>query len=110
MSEGTQVDTAALTAYARQLGFYDGEADKFGTLIDAADVTGEAWGVVGAFAKQGYTDRLGELRALLEDMKSGVDTLVGKVAQTARMYEGVEEAGVVRFGRHQAEIEPTGGR
>lgn len=110
MSEGTQVDLAALTAYARQLGYYEGEADKFGNLIDAADVTDEAWGVIGSFAKQGYTDRLAELRSLLEDMKTGVDALITKVDQSAQMYQGIEEAGTVRFGRHEAQIEAMGGQ
>ena len=55
MSDGIQVDVSALSAYAGQLGYYEQEADKFGNLVDAADVTNEAWGVVGIFAKQGYT-------------------------------------------------------
>ena len=109
MSQGIQVDISALSAYARQLGYYDQEADKFGDLVDAADVTNEAWGVVGVFAKQGYTDRLAELRSLLNDMKDGVDALVTKVNQSAEMYQGIEEAGVIRFGRHEAEIEALGG-
>ncbi|MGB3438968.1 MAG: type VII secretion target [Actinophytocola sp.] len=110
MSDGIQVDTAALSAYAGQLGYYGDEAGKFEKLIDAADVTNEAWGVVGIFAKQGYTDRLAELRSLLDDMKAGVDALVTKVNQSAAMYEGNEEAGVIRFGQHEAEIDATGGQ
>lgn len=110
MSEGTQVDIAALSAYARQLGYYQDEADKFGGLIDTADVTNEAWGIIGSFAKQGYTDRLAELRSLLEDMKTGVDALVTKVDQSAKMYQGVEDAGTIRFGRYEATIEAMGGR
>ncbi|OLF15362.1 hypothetical protein [Actinophytocola xanthii] len=109
MSEGTQVDIAALTAYARQLGYYEGEADKFGNLIDAADVTNEAWGIIGSFAKQGYTDRLAELRSLLEDMKSGVDALTTKIDQSAQMYQGIEDAGTVRFGQYEAQIEALEG-
>lgn len=110
MSEGTQVDIAALSAYARQLGYYDGEADKFGGLIDAADVTNEAWGIIGTFAKQGYTDRLTELRSLLEDMKQGVEALTGKVEQSAQMYQGIEEAGTIRFGQHEAHVDAMGGQ
>ncbi|MCT2582223.1 hypothetical protein [Actinophytocola gossypii] len=110
MSGGSQVDITALSAYGRQLGYYEDEADKFGNLIDAADVTDEAWGVVGAFAKQGYTDRLAELRSLLDDMRNGVDALVTKVDQSARMYQGVEDAGTITFGRYEAQIEAMGGQ
>lgn len=110
MSDGIQVDIAALSAYAGQLGYYEQEAERFGGVIDTADVTNEAWGVVGIWAKQGYTERLAELRSLLDDMKSGVDALITKVNQSAEMYQGTEEAGVVRFGQHQAEIEPLGGQ
>ena len=110
MSEGTQVDIAALSAYAGQLGYYEGEADKFGNLIDTADVTDEAWGIVGAFAKQGYTDRLAELRSLLDDMKAGVDALITKVDQSAKMYQGVEDAGTITFGQYEAQIEAMGGQ
>jgi uncharacterized protein YukE len=110
LSDGIQVDIGALSAYARQLGFYDQEADKFGDLIDTADVTNEAWGIVGIWAKQGYTDRLAELRSLMNDMKAGVDSLITKVNQSAEMYQGTEDAGVIRFGQHQAEIEALGGQ
>ncbi|WP_027944845.1 hypothetical protein [Amycolatopsis taiwanensis] len=108
MSDGIQTNIDAISAYARQLPFYAQEADKFGGLIDAADVTNEAWGVVGIFAKQGYTDRLAELRSLLTDLKDGVDGFVTKLNKAAEMYQGVEDAGKVTFGRHQAEIEAIG--
>jgi hypothetical protein len=108
MSDGVQVDLSALSGYARQLGYYEGEADKFGNLVDAADVTNEAWGIVGIFAKQGYTDRLAELRSLMNDMKAGVDTLITKVNESAQMYQGLEDAGTIRFGQHEAQIEAIG--
>jgi hypothetical protein len=100
-----QVDVAALTGYARQLGYYETEADKFGALVDRADVTNEAWGVVGIWAKQSYADRLGELRSLLAEMKEGVATLTTKIADTAAVYQGQEDDTVVRFGQHEAMID-----
>jgi hypothetical protein len=103
--DGIQVDVAALTAYAGQLGYYGDEADKFGSLVDQADVTNEAWGVMGAWAKKSYTDRLGELRSLLADMKEGVETLAAKLNDTAAVYQGVEEDHVIRFGEHEAMID-----
>ncbi len=103
-----QANLDAISGYARQLPFYEQEADKFGAKIDAADVSDEAWGVVGIFAKQGYTDRLGELRSLLTDMKDGVDGFVTKLNKAAEMYKGVEEAGKIEFGRHEGEIDALG--
>lgn len=105
MSEGIQTNIDAISRYARQLPFYDKEADKFGGLIDTADVTDEAWGVIGIFAKQGYTDRLNELRSLLTDMKGGVDAFVDKLSKAAQMYQGMEDAGKITFGKYGAEID-----
>jgi hypothetical protein len=102
---GTEVTVAALTAYTQQLGYYGDEADKFGSLVDEADVTNEAWGVVGEWAKKSYTDRLGELRSLLVDMKEGVESLTEKLNQTAAIYQGTEEDQVIRFGEHEAVID-----
>lgn len=110
MPDGPQADISAISAYARQLSYYEQEADRFGALVDAADVTGEAWGVVGIFAKQDYTDKLTELRSLLNDMKNGVDALITKVNQSAQMYQGLEDAGTIRFGQYEAQIEALGGR
>ncbi|NIJ14416.1 hypothetical protein FHU38_004817 [Saccharomonospora amisosensis] len=53
MSPGMQTNIEAISGYARKLPHYEQEADKFRDLVDAADVTDEAWGIMGAFAKQG---------------------------------------------------------
>jgi hypothetical protein len=108
MTEGIQTNVGAISAYAKQLPFYEQEADKFGAKIDAADVTNEAWGLVGLFAKQGYTDRLAELRSLLTDLKDGVDGFTTKLTKAAEMYQGAEDAGKVAFGRYEAEIDAIG--
>jgi hypothetical protein len=108
MPDGIQTNIAAISAYARQLPYYEQEADKFGAKIDAADVTDEAWGLVGLFAKQGYTERLTELRSLLTDLKDGVDGFTAKLTKAAEMYQGVEDAGKVTFGRYEAEIDAIG--
>jgi hypothetical protein len=100
-----QVDVPALTAYARQLGFYTSEADKFGRLIDTADVTNEAWGIMGVWAKKSYSDHLSELRDLLAEMKEGVETLTTKMNDTAEVYQGNEDDTTIYFGRHQAYLD-----
>ncbi|WP_236789206.1 hypothetical protein [Amycolatopsis sp. GM8] len=108
MSDGIQTNIDAIARYARQLPYYQQEADKFGTLIDTADVSNEAWGVIGIFAKQGYTDRLAELRSLLSDLKDGVDGLTTKLDTASQMYQGNEDAGKITFGKYQAEIDAVG--
>jgi hypothetical protein len=108
MTEGIQTNVGAISAYAKQLPFYEQEADKFGAKIDAADVTNEAWGLVGLWAKQGYTDRLTELRSLLTDLKDGVDGFTTKLTKAAEMYQGMEDAGKIAFGRYEAEIDAIG--
>ncbi|OLR94353.1 hypothetical protein [Actinokineospora bangkokensis] len=99
------VDISALQSYSGQLGYYQSEADGFGRLIDVADVSGEAWGVMGAFAKGQYTEKLTELRSLLEEMKSGVEALSTKISDTAATYQGTEDDAVMRFGAHEAVID-----
>jgi hypothetical protein len=99
------VDVPALAAYAKQLDYYESEADRFSRVIDTADVTNEAWGVVGIWAKKGYTDRLAELRSLLDEMKEGVRTLSDKIAEAANIYQGNEDDQVLRFGGHDADID-----
>ncbi|MFD8494959.1 hypothetical protein [Amycolatopsis sp. NPDC059657] len=108
MPDGIQANIGAISDYARQLPFYEQEADKFGAKIDAADVSDDAWGVVGIFAKQGYTDRLAELRSLLTALKDGVDGFSTKFTKAAEMYQGIEDAGVIAFGKHEAEIDAMG--
>ncbi|MCO1581885.1 MULTISPECIES: hypothetical protein [unclassified Crossiella] len=110
-SDKVAVNIPALKSYAKQLDYYQSEADKFGRLVDAADVTNEAWGVMGAFAKSAYTERLGDLRELMAAMKEGVETLSGKILDTAAIYEGAENDAVIEFGRHKANIDgPRGGK
>lgn len=104
-SEKKSVDIAALTKYASQLGHYRSEAGKFEELVSRADVTGEAWGVMGVWAKQSYTERLADLQSLLAEMKQGVETLTAKVTQSAAIYRGDEDDKVIKFGRHEAGID-----
>jgi hypothetical protein len=110
MSPGIQTNIEAISGYARKLPHYEEEADKFRDLVDTADVTDEAWGVVGIFAKQGYTDRLEELRSLLDDLKDGVDGFITKLDKAAEMYQAAEDSGTIVFGQHQAQIDAAGGQ
>ncbi len=103
--DGTHVDLSALTNYSSQLSYYSSEADRFGAVIDQADVTNEAWGLIGIWAKQSYTDRLTELRSLLAEMKEGVGDLTTKVTDSVAVYQGNEDDKVIEFGQYEANID-----
>lgn len=103
--DGTHVDLEALSNYAGGLGHYSSEADKFGSLIDQADVTDEAWGLIGVWAKKSYTDRLSELQSLLAEMKEGVGDLTTKVTDSVAVYQGNEDDKVIQFGQYEATID-----
>lgn len=105
MGGGQAVDTAALKTYANNLSYYTSEADKFGNLVDQADVTNESWGLIGLYCKQFYTEKLAELRDLLGDMKEGVEALTDKVNQAATIYDGMEDDAAIKFGQHQAQVD-----
>lgn len=105
MSGGYGVDIPALKTYASNLDFYNTEADKFGNLVDQADVTNESWGLIGLYCKQFYTEKLAELRDLLGEMKQGVDSLGEKITTAASIYDGMEDDATMTFGAHEAEID-----
>ena len=102
---GHKVDTQALTTYASDLGHYKDEAGKFGDLVDQADVTDKSWGLIGLAVKQTYTDKLTELRELLELMKTGVDAFSGKLDQAAAIYNGYEDDTKMFFGKYETTID-----
>ncbi|WP_028852077.1 hypothetical protein [Thermocrispum municipale] len=105
MGNGYNVDIPALKTYANNLSFYTSEADKFGTLIDQAEVPEKAWGLVGLFAKQTYSEKLKELEDLLGQMKQGVENFSEKISTAAKVYEGMENDTAMSFGGHQTTID-----
>lgn len=102
---GHAVITDDLRSYSQNLSFYSSEADKFGNLVDQADVTDQSWGLIGLAVKQTYTDKLAELRELLQTMKEGVDALSGKMTSAADIYEGYEQDTIIQLGKHKAKID-----
>lgn len=103
--KGYQVDIPALRTYSKNLGFYEEEADAFGRLVDQADVTNESWGLIGLAVKEQYTDKLRELRELLDTMKQGVQTFSDKINAAATIYQGAEDDAKMSFGQHEALID-----
>lgn len=103
--QGYGVNTAELNTYANNLSYYTSEADKFGHLVDQADVSNESWGLIGLYCKQFYTEKLAELRDLLGEMKEGVDSLSDKITTAAKIYDGMEADATMTFGAHEAEVD-----
>ncbi|WP_328606184.1 type VII secretion target [Amycolatopsis sp. NBC_00345] len=102
---GHAVDPKALRTYATGLGHYKDEAAKFGNLVNQADVTDKSWGLIGLAVKQTYTSKLGDLRELLELLKTGVDAYSGKLNQAAEIYDGHEKDVTMVLGKYKAEID-----
>lgn len=103
--KGYTVNVPALRTYSKNLGFYEEEADAFGRLVDQADVTNESWGLIGLAVKGQYTDKLQELRDLLDTMKQGVQTFSDKINTAATIYQGAEDDATMNFGKHEAHID-----
>ncbi|QWF79683.1 type VII secretion target [Amycolatopsis sp. CA-230715] len=103
--QGHVVDTAALKKYSQDLGYYHGEAEKFGKLVDQADVTDKSWGLIGLAVKETYTGKLSELRELLEAMKTGVDAFSAKLTKAAEIYDGNDNDAALMLGKYKAEID-----
>ncbi|MEW2499394.1 hypothetical protein ACQPXB_03915 [Amycolatopsis sp. CA-161197] len=100
------VDPQILKTYASStLPHYKDETTKFGNLVNQADVTDKSWGLIGLAVKQTYTSKLDDLRQMLELMKTGVDTLGGKMNQAAEIYDGHEKDTVMTFGKFKANID-----
>lgn len=105
MSDGYKVDIPALKTYADNLSFYETEADKFGKLIDQAEVPEKAWGLVGLYAKNTYSEKLKELEELLGLMKTGVQNFSEKLTTAAQIYQGNEDDATMSFGGHSATVD-----
>ncbi|RZQ64164.1 type VII secretion target [Amycolatopsis suaedae] len=103
--DGHKVNVEALTKYATDLGYYKTEADKFGALVDKADVTNESWGLIGLAVKDTYTGKLAELRELLGLMKTGVDAFSDKLNKAASIYKGFDDDAKMVFGKYEATID-----
>lgn len=103
--KGYAVNVPALRTYGKNLSFYEDEAAAFGRLVDQADVTNESWGLIGLAVKGQYTDKLRELRELLDTMSKGVQTFSDKINTAGDIYHGAEDDAKMNFGKHEAQID-----
>lgn len=105
MTKGFTVQINALRGYGDNLDDFKSQADTFTELVDKADVTDEAWGVVGLATKGSYTEALAELNDLLSRMKDGLSATADKIRKAADIYEGNDKEGALQLGKHEGEID-----
>ncbi|EIE97402.1 RNA methyltransferase [Saccharomonospora glauca] len=102
---GFRVQVKALRNYRDALEDFKSQAEKFGALVDRADVGDESWGLVGLATKGAYTEALGELRDLLARMQEGLSVTGEKFNKAADLYASNEDHGVFLLGRYEGEID-----
>ncbi|WP_028847109.1 MULTISPECIES: type VII secretion target [Thermocrispum] len=89
---GFVVDAEVMKNFAtKDLPQYTEQAGKFMELVDKADVSNESWGAVGLFTKQGYTNMLGSLKGLLDQMQEGCRQAGEKFSAAARVYTETDD-------------------
>jgi hypothetical protein len=60
-------------------------------LVSQADVGNESWGIVGLFVHGKYTEMLGDLKTLLQDMSDGLQSGSDKMTETADLYQSIDD-------------------
>ncbi|WP_026453578.1 hypothetical protein [Saccharomonospora iraqiensis] len=88
---GFNVNIEALNSYSQKLAEHRTSVGEVHGKIDEADVGDEAWGVVGLFVKQDYSDLLERLKGLMTEMENGLQAASEKVGTAARLYQEAED-------------------
>jgi hypothetical protein len=88
---GYQVQTSKLYAYSDQLAQNKTSVAQVQGKVDQADVGDESWGVVGIFVKHWYSDMLGDLKNLLTEMETGLQSASDKMKQAGEFYDRTED-------------------
>ncbi|MFD4673791.1 WXG100 family type VII secretion target [Lentzea sp. NPDC058450] len=89
---GFEVDAEELTAFAGKLDGHKGTAGQIAGLVDKADVGDKSWGIVGLFVKDEYDQMLGDLKELMKDLQTGLQSAGDKFRGTAQGYQEQEDA------------------
>lgn len=105
MSGGFRVQIEALRGYQDNLAAFKEQSQKFDELVTKADVSDEAWGLVGLATKSQYTAALTELRGLLRKMQEGLDQTASKIGRAADIYASEDERGAILLGKQKVEID-----
>lgn len=102
---GFDVNPNELIEFAGKLDAHHGTAAAIAGLVGMADVGNKAWGVVGIFVKDDYTQQLNELKELFADLQNGLQSAKGKFEGTAKGYQEQEDALKQIFNGIQLEID-----
>ncbi len=89
--EGFEVNVAGVRDYSGVLADDKALVDEVDGLVSQADVGNESWGIVGLFVHGKYTDMLNDLHDLLGDMSDGLQSGSDKMADSADVYQTVED-------------------
>ncbi|SFQ63202.1 Excreted virulence factor EspC, type VII ESX diderm [Amycolatopsis arida] len=89
--EGYRVELEALRRYSRDLAGNKTAVNRVSGLVGQADVGNESWGVVGLFVKERYTDMLTDLKELLTEVETGLQSASDKIGKAAEMYQEADE-------------------
>lgn len=91
MTTGYTVEPADLREYSNKLAGGTAKANEIKGLVADADVGDQSWGIVGLFVKDTYTQLLGDLNSLLEQMGQGYQSGADKFRASADNYERYED-------------------
>lgn len=97
MGDKHAVYVDVLRGYADKLKDDLRTAGEIEGLVGQSDVGDRSWGIVGIFVKQTYTDLLADLRDLLVEMGSGLNSASLKISGCADIYETTDEAARATF-------------
>lgn len=90
--EGFEVTVSGVRDYSGKLADDKALVSEVDGLVSQADVGNESWGIVGLFVHSKYTEMLGDLHSLLNDMSEGLQSGSQKMTETADIYQTVEDA------------------
>ena len=80
---GFEVNVGGVRDYSGALSEDKALVSEIDGLVSQADVGNESWGIVGLFVHSKYTDMLGDLHDLLNDMCEGLQSGADKMTATA---------------------------
>jgi arginine decarboxylase-like protein len=89
---GFNVSVPGVRDYSATLADERATVSEIDGLVSQADVGSESWGIVGLFVHGKYTEMLGDLHSLLGDMSEGLQSGSDKMAETADLYQSIEDA------------------
>lgn len=88
---GFNVSVPGVRDYSATLADEKATVSEIDGLVSQADVGNESWGIVGLFVHGEYTQMLGDLHSLLGDMSDGLQAGSEKMAETADLYQSIED-------------------